>query len=502
VAPGRAPVAIEPRPAFEKREERLPRRKEGINDAVLNDAVRLLDRIAESSLAARLALASVCVGLAGAAAALYGADVAQASLFLLLAVVVGALGGRRVGIFTAILGAVVLNFAFTPPRWTLRVGNGDDAVALIVFAAVALATGTLVAAAADSRRVAERRARTAELALDLTSRLRAGDEPAEVARAVASRLCALFGFTSARLAAGGVDVTVGAPFPPDTAPLLVAAPLASLEAVPSADHELSDDDGAVLESLVANLSAALEALTLEREAEAARVAAEVSRTRAGLLSAVSHNLRTPLAAVHAATGTLLAPEAVLDDSERRELLETVRDETARLERLVAKVLDLGRIRAGGLELAPEPVDLAGLLQASVHRLKPLLDGRPVGVEIADDLDEVTLDPVALEQVMSNLLENAVRYAPDGTPIEIIARRLRGQLELRVVDHGAGVPPDERDKVFDEFYRVDRRADSDGTGLGLAIVKAIVLAQGGRVWVEDTSGGGATFVVRLPRVMES
>jgi two-component system sensor histidine kinase KdpD len=246
----------------------------------------------------------------------------------------------------------------------------------------------------------------------------------------------------------------------------------------------------------------LEQQRLERVAEAARVDVAVSRTRALLLSTVSHNLRTPLAAMHAAVSTLLDPYAVLDDDARRELLETVRDETVRLERLVAKVLDLGRIRAGGLELMPEPLDLGGLVQAAVHRLRTLTEGRAIRVEIADDVTDVQLDPTALEQVMLNLLENALRHTPDGSPVEVRATRIRGQVEIRVVDHGPGVPVDDRDHVFEEFYRGARPADTEGTGLGLAIVYALVAAQRGRVWVEDTPDGGATFVVRLPRLLEA
>ncbi len=466
--------------------------------------VPVVDRIARFSPIVRALIASGAVALAGSGAGLWGADVAQAALFLLVAVVVGALGGRRIGVATAVLAALVLNLGFTPPRGTLRVGNGDDAVALIVFGVVALATSALVAAAGDSRRAAERRARTAELALELTGRLRAGDDPEVVARGVLSRVIVLFGFSSVHLEAADLDVAVdsGNSTRLDGSAVRVNANDARLHAVLAGDQAFGPDDRAVLESLLANLSAALERLSFERAAETARVAAEVSRTRAGLLSAVSHNLRTPLAAVHAASGTLLAPDAVLNDDERRELLETVRDETARLERLVAKVLDLGRIRAGGIELAPQPVDLGGLLQAAVHRLKPLIHERPILVQVGSDLDEFSVDPVALEQVMLNLLENALRYAPEPSPIEVLATRIRGQVEIRVVDHGPGIAIAERDRVFEEFYRIGRRAESEGTGLGLAIVKALVIAQGGRVWVEDTIGGGATFVVRLPRMVDS
>lgn len=461
-----------------------------------------LDRIARLPLPARFAGAFVAIAITTAAAALYGADVAQAALFLLVGVLVAALGGRRVGVATAIVAAVVLNAGFTPPRWTLRVGNADDAIALVVFTVVGVAVGSLMSAASESRRSAERRARTAELALQVTGMVQAGAEPMAVAARAAAAVRTLFGLEWLRLAIGDLTVVDGAPPRDAPEPVAVEAPGARLEVAATEAASLSADDLAVLRSLVAQLAGALEQQRLEREAEAARVDVAVSRTRALLLSTVSHNLRTPLAAMHAAVSTLLDPRAVLDDEARHELLDTVRDETVRLERLVAKVLDLGRIRAGGLELAPEPIDLGGLVQAAVHRLHPLIGTRAVRVEVADDVADVQLDPGAMEQMMLNLLENALRHTPDGTPVEILATRIRGQVELRVVDHGPGVAPDERERVFDEFYRGARPADTEGTGLGLAIVHALVVAQRGRVWVDETRGGGATFVVRLPRVMEA
>jgi two-component system sensor histidine kinase KdpD len=369
--------------------------------------VRLLDRLNELPFPARLALVAVAVAAAAGIAAAANADVEQASLVLLVAVVCCALLGRSWGLLGAVLAAATLNLAFTPPHWTLRVGNGDDTIALITFGLIAATVGAIISRVTDLRRDAERRAIEADIA-------------------------------------------------------------------------------------------ARERYELERAAEAAQAAAELSRTRAGLLSAVSHNLRTPLAAIQASSSALLSAGDAITDDERRELTEAVHDESMRLANLVAKLLDLGRIRAGGLELAPEPVDVEGLLQAAVHRLEPLLGARKVSIASASDLGEVVLDPIAFDQALTNLLENAIRYTPAGSPIEITATQSRGVVEFRVIDHGPGVPADERAKVFDEFYRPGARTESEGTGLGLAIAKAVTLMHHGRIWVEETDGGGATFVMRLPR----
>ena len=243
--------------------------------------------------------------------------------------------------------------------------------------------------------------------------------------------------------------------------------------------------------------AAQERVAAQAEAQRARLDAELSRTRAGLLSAVSHNLRTPLSSIQTASSVLLSDNARLDEDERRELLETIYGEAGRLSRLVAKVLDLGRIRAGGVEVEPRGADVEGLCQTAFHRVRPLLGTRPVVVAVEPDAASCEIDPAILSQVLANLIENALRYTPNDSALELRARRQRGSVELRLVDHGPGVAPEDRERIFEEFYRAGERSESEGTGLGLAIVRALVTAHRGRVWVEPTEGGGATFVVRIP-----
>jgi len=210
---------------------------------------------------------------------------------------------------------------------------------------------------------------------------------------------------------------------------------------------------------------------------------------------VSHNLRTPLTAIHTAADTLLATDIELVDADRTELLQTVRDETVRLERLVTKVLDLSRIRAGGFTPEPQPVDLPGLVQAIAHRIRLVHNDVEIRVDIGPDVRVANVDLTMMEQVLLNLLENAARFAPPGSEICVRARRHRDVLALRVIDHGPGVPAAERARVFEPFERGDRA--SGGTGLGLAIVDALVEAQGGTVVVEETEGGGATFRLDVP-----
>jgi two-component system sensor histidine kinase KdpD len=241
----------------------------------------------------------------------------------------------------------------------------------------------------------------------------------------------------------------------------------------------------------------------EQEASRARGAAEVNQARAAFFAAAGHNLRTPLTTVATAADALSTADEQLTPAERAELLETLRVETSRLARLVDRVLEVSRVKAG---LTPdrEVVDIEGLVQVAVRRLGPLLGGRDVDLVVDPDGAEALVDVTLMEEVFLNLLENALRYTPASTPIEIRSQRVGAEVVVRVIDHGPGIPATDRERVFEEFYRGDHDADQGpaGTGLGLAIVRALIDAQGGSVRCLETPGGGATIELRLPAAPRS
>ncbi|HEV7535220.1 MAG TPA: ATP-binding protein [Acidimicrobiia bacterium] len=242
-----------------------------------------------------------------------------------------------------------------------------------------------------------------------------------------------------------------------------------------------------------------------READRARLLEEVDRLRTALIGSVSHDLRTPLASIKASISDLADPGLHLSDADRRMLLRTTEEETDRLTRLVTNLLDMSRIQAGALVPHTSATPIDELIGAVVGRLGPMLAEHRLGVEIDDGLPLVDVDYLLVEQVLSNLLENAARYTPAGTPVSVRAVAVAGgaEVEVAVVDHGPGVVEAERERIFDQFYRLRAEGrEPVGTGMGLAIVKGIVEAHGGRVWVEATPGGGATFAVRLPVAPES
>jgi two-component system sensor histidine kinase KdpD len=439
--------------------------------------------------------AAALVAAATALGRALGVDLTAAALLLLLVVLVATLVGRLAGAVATVLGFLALNYFFTDPRESLDVNKGDDLVALAAFAVASGVLGWTITRLSQLRNEAERRRRETQIRLDLTSRILAGEDPDTVLAGAADALLTLFDLVECTVRAGTIEATARVPGVSGPRVIVQTGEL-EVELVPTA-RALSGSDRALAEALVAGLAAAVDRIRLEAEAREARVEAQVGRTRSSFLSAVTHNLRTPLASIKAAASTLRAPEARLDPQDRAELLETVYDETDRLERLVNNILELSRIRAGALEVHRELVDVRDLAQGAVRRLRPLARAHRVRLDVAVDIPELPADVEMMDQVFGNLLENALRFAPPGSEILVTARRVGDAAEVRVADHGPGVAPEDRERIFDEFVRVDARPDATGTGLGLAIVRALVTAHDGRVWCEETAGGGATFVFSLP-----
>jgi two-component system sensor histidine kinase KdpD len=258
-----------------------------------------------------------------------------------------------------------------------------------------------------------------------------------------------------------------------------------------------------LQTFARQAAISLERTRLAAEAEQARVETETERARSALLASVSHDLRTPLAVITGTATTLLSPEAPPDPGTRRELLETIADESARLGRLVEDLLQMTRLEAGvppNLEWVP----VEELVGSALARTDGLLRGHSVETAIAPSLPLVRVDDVLATQAIVHLLENAARYTPPGTPVEVAARREEGWLVVEVSDRGPGLAPGDETRVFEKFWRAGDAAEAArkpgapaGTGLGLAICRAIIESHGGSVEAGRRPGGGARFTLRLP-----
>jgi two-component system sensor histidine kinase KdpD len=251
-----------------------------------------------------------------------------------------------------------------------------------------------------------------------------------------------------------------------------------------------------LETFAAQTALALERARLAEDAQAAQVRIETERLRNSLLSSVSHDLRTPLAAITGAVTTILDDGARLTAATRQELLESVREEADRLNRLVQNLLEMTRLESGALQLRREWHPLEEVIGAALGRLGKRLSGRRITTRVPPDLPLVPIDDVLIEQVLMNLLDNALKYTPAGSPIEIIATAGERNVTVEVADRGPGLPPGEENKVFDKFYRA-APTETRGAGLGLAICRGIVQAHGGRIWAQNLPGGGVAFLFTLP-----
>jgi two-component system sensor histidine kinase KdpD len=233
----------------------------------------------------------------------------------------------------------------------------------------------------------------------------------------------------------------------------------------------------------------------EHEVREAREEAETNRARAALFSSVTHDLRTPLASITAAVTTLLADDGSVAPDDRRELLDTIHHEAERLNRVVGNLLDLSRMRAGALVPAKKPAAVDEVIEGVLARLEPMLRNHELRVDLPDDLPDVPIDVVQIDQVLTNVLENAARFTPPGRHIDVSARAPDAVVRVRIADEGRGLGLSEREHVFEPFVHAE---DSSGTGLGLSIARAIVEAHGGAIWFEDGLGPGAAVVFELPR----
>jgi two-component system sensor histidine kinase KdpD len=260
-------------------------------------------------------------------------------------------------------------------------------------------------------------------------------------------------------------------------------------------EELPLESRSLLADFARQVGVAFERLRLGEEARHQALRARTEELRSALLSTVSHDLRTPLAVVTGAA-TTLRDEPALDAPTRHALVETICDEAERLERLVRNLLDMTRVQAGVLEVKRDWVPVEEFIGSARARLATALAGREVRVSLPEGLDLVAVDPVLMEQVVLNLLDNAAKYTPPGSPIEVLARQVEGSLELEVADRGPGFDPRDGDRLFEKFYR-GAASRGRGAGLGLAVCRGIVAAHGGTIAALPRPGGGARFIVTLP-----
>ncbi|BDU72896.1 ATP-binding protein [Mesoterricola silvestris] len=251
----------------------------------------------------------------------------------------------------------------------------------------------------------------------------------------------------------------------------------------------------LLEGMAAQVSLALGRARLASERADARIRAEQEHLRSILLSSISHDLRTPLGTITGATSTLLdpGPEATAED--RRMLLATIHQESRRLERLVDNLLDLTRLESGQVQVKKEWVPVEEIVGSALNRLEGQIEDRPVALDLRDAW--IPLDPVLMEQVLQNLLDNALKFSPPGSGLDIACRAEGDSAVLTITDHGPGLEPGEEERIFEKLYRGSRSASAPGAGLGLAICRGIIQAHGGSITARSAPLGGTRVIITLP-----
>lgn len=475
-----------------------------------------------------LIFASSLAVTAGMVALRSSLSLATVALVYLLLVFLSAVWlGRGPSLTASLLSFFASNYFFTVPYGTFRVASTQDIISLSVFLFVAEMTSRLVARLHEREAEARRKAWEASTLYALTLDMNASTRPEEILEDVAARVVEVMGVGECSIFlpddAGRLRLYTSAPpTTPRTADAVPAAALRAFNAAEPVDdttaifHPLTVGEKVVgvlhvapsrgesripeathrvLRTFAAQIAGVIERLRLQREAADAEVLRKTDELKSALLAAVSHDLRTPLASIRIAATGLLQNHLRSDEDARRELLEMIDTEAARLARLVNNLLDLSRIEAGVLRPEKEWRDLQEVVARAVDHTHDRLRSHRVDVDVPADLPLVPLDFTEIEDVLVNLLDNAVRHSPESTTIRISAAQRDHEVVVQIENEGPPIPLDATGQIFDRFYRVQR--DRRGLGLGLAICKGLVEAHGGRIWVERPGEPGARFAFTLP-----
>ncbi|MDU2315779.1 MAG: DUF4118 domain-containing protein, partial [Cutibacterium acnes] len=408
----------------------------------------------------------------------------------LLAVVVALVGGAFSSLIAALASGFALDYFFTKPFYTVTVNEPLHLVALLLYLLTAALVSVVVDRAARKTRVARRAAAESGLLQSVAGLVLRGEDAVE---SLLSRATEAFGLSGARLMTDGKVVANWG----TTSDQVTEHRIDDHTVVEFHGPEPDASERRLMSVIAAQLGTALEQHQLEETAKAVEPLAATDRVRTALLSAVGHDLRRPLAAATAAVSGLRSEWSKLSDQDRADLLETADEALSQLANLVTDLLDVSRLQSGVLGVSVMPVDPAEVIMPALDELS--LGPADVEIDLGSDVPEMVADPALLQRVVVNLLSNALRYEPAGSRVRLAESSFANQVEIRVIDHGPGIPEDRRDDVMVPFQRLGDTDSSVGLGLGLALSKGFVEGMDGTLALEDTPGGGLTMVISLPRV---
>ncbi|MFS8046571.1 DUF4118 domain-containing protein [Rhizobium sp. BR 314] len=465
-------------------------------------------------------------------------DVRNLALVFLMAVLASAVTqGLRPALYSCILGALAFNFFFLTPRYTLTISDPESVLAFFFFLGVAIIASNLTATVQRQAFAARQRARTTEDLYLFSKKLAGTGTLDDVLWATAFQLASMLKLRVVLLLPEHGTIAVRAGYPPDDTlddadiaaarwawehnhaagrgadtlpgakrlyvPLRTGRTAVGVIGLDSDRREgplLTPEQQRLLDALADQAALAIERVQLVADVDRAKLAVEADRLRSALLTSISHDLKTPLAAIMGAAGTLRDYLETLPHEDRVDLLSTVIDESERLNRFIVNLLDMTKIESGAMEPNYALHYGGDIVGSALRRAEKILNRHRAEVQIPVDLPMVKVDPVLFEQVLFNLLDNAAKYAPDCSAIRLEAWADIDNIVFRVMDEGPGIPPADLERVFDTFYRV-RKGDQvrAGTGLGLSICRGFVEAMGGTIAAGNrTDRQGAVFTIRMPR----
>ena len=457
-------------------------------------------------------------------------------LVFLTAVLASAIAyGLWPALAASLASVLAYNFFFLPPFYTFTISDPANVITLFFFAVVAVIASNLTSRVRTQALVARQRAKTTEDLYLFSRKLGSAVTLDDLLWATAYQIALMLKVRVVLLLPEGETVSVRAGYPPED--VLDEADLAAAkwcwqnnrpagrgaDTLPGAkwlflpmrtgrgsvgvvgldsDRQgplLTPDQRRLLDALSDQAGLAIERINLAQDVDQAKLAAEADRLRSALLTSISHDLKTPLVSILGSITSLRAYSGSFDAGAKDQLMATIQEETERLHRFIANLLDMTRLESGAVEPNMALIDLSEVVNSAVKRAERILAGHRVELRLPSDLPMVKLDFVLFEQVMFNLLDNAAKYSPSGTLVTLEAARMDGEIRLQVMDEGEGIPADDLERIFDKFYRVhatDRRRA--GTGLGLAVCRGFVEAMGGRITAGNRGDRpGAVFSVTLP-----
>jgi len=457
-----------------------------------------------------------------------------AMLYLLGVMYIATRFGRGPSVLASLLSVAAFDFFFVPPRYSFAVTDVQYLVTFAVMLVVGLIVSTLTVDLRSQAKVSQHRARRAGVLYTFTRELGLTETETEVCEVAVRHIgeefegqsvvllpdfegrihyprsqsfqfsfhgsdlgVAQWAFDHGRIAGRGTDTlpgTEGVYWPmPDahgTVGVLALLPI-NLRRV------FLPEQKRLIDTFIAQIVQALGRVRLTRDAQAAKIKAETESLRNSLLSAISHDFRTPLASIVGASSSLIDDSSRLSEPARLDLGRTIYEEAQRMTKLANNLLDMARLEAGNVRLNRQWCPLEEIVGGVLTRLHARLAHHPVAIKLPSGLPLVHVDPVMIEQVFENLIENAVKYTPPGTAIEIGAEVGDGKTVCWVADRGDGLPAGKEDMLFEKFYRGAKEGAQSGVGLGLTICRAIVEAHGGSIRAENREGGGARFSFTIP-----